>query len=76
MLCGENLSVSDKINRDKLVKRTENIMKAGVLIHKGFLDSEYNTDNSWFEGILVSYHDIKDNAFRYLSFSEDSNHRY
>ena len=66
---------SKTINHDKLVKRIDNILKAGILIYKGFLDSEYNTDNSWLEGILVSYHDIKDHTFRHLIAPEDSKYR-
>jgi len=67
---------SRTINHDKLVKRIDNILKAGILIYKGFLDSEYNTDNSWLESILVSYHDIKDHTFRHLIAPEDSKYRW
>jgi len=62
--------------RDKLVKRIEKIFKAGILIYRGFLDSEYNTDNSWFEAIIVSYHDTNDNAFHSVKFPEGSKYRW
>lgn len=61
----------------KLLKRLNKILveRAGVLVYKGFLDSEYNTDNSWLESIIVSFHDINDNAFCNVQFPQDSNYR-
>ena len=66
----------EHMSSEKLEKRVKSIVKAGILIHKGFLDSEYNTDNSWLEGVLISYHDVKDNVLPHISFSENSNYRF
>ncbi|KAL5258514.1 hypothetical protein ACHWQZ_G009114 [Mnemiopsis leidyi] len=72
----EHLVSTDELSADKLTKRIDKIFKAGILVYRGFLDSEYNTDNSWLEAIIVSYHDSNDNAFRHLAFPENSNFRW
>ena len=46
------------------------------MIYQGFLDSEYNTDNSWQEATVVSYHDANDNAFPSVTFPETSPYRW
>ena len=66
--------VSD--DTDKLNRRLNHVLRDGVVIYKGFLDSEYNTDNSWLEGIVVSYHDSRNKAFKHIDFPGSSQYRY
>ena len=40
----------------------------GILIKRGLLENNYNTDNAWVEGMIVSYHDDDDKAFQYIAF--------
>ncbi|KAL5258667.1 hypothetical protein ACHWQZ_G009211 [Mnemiopsis leidyi] len=75
LLTSTELLLED-ISSGKLEKRIRSIVKAGILIHKGFLDSEYNTDNSWLEGMVISYHDVKDHVLPHISFPEESDYRW
>jgi len=61
-------------NTGKTLKRISKVLNSGVLIYRGYLDSEYNTDNSWLESIIVSYHDVHDNTFTQVEFPEGADY--
>lgn len=72
LFCIENIT-SDQ---EKVMRRISKILLSGIMIYQGFLDSEYNTDNSWQEATVVSYHDANDNAFPSVTFPETSPYRW
>ena len=70
-----NIKCGDAV-RAKILRRIGKVFNGGVLIYRGYSDSEVNTDNSWVEAIVVNYHDTNDNAFHAVSFKPGSAFRW
>ena len=43
-------------------------LNRGILIKRGAVDSDRNTDNAWVEVFIPSYHDDEEQSFRALQF--------
>jgi len=48
------------------------ILRRGILIKRGAVDSDLNTDNAWVEVFIASYHDDEELALRGVQFQADS----
>ena len=60
----------------KMCKRVNKIIKSGVVIYRGYLDSEYNTDNSWMECLVTSYHDTHNKVFSSIELDANSDYQW
>lgn len=48
----------------EVAKKFDNFFKKGKEVYKGYVDDPRNTDNSWMETVVHSFHDAKNSIFK------------